>query len=65
MTGFKDEARALRYRRLALVERDPSTAALLRKLADEAEQGLLCTSRRMGESDLPLDELRNRRTERE
>lgn len=39
----KDQARALKYRRLALVERDQRTAALLRQLADEAEKGLLCT----------------------
>ena len=36
----KNEARALRYRRLALAERDPQACALLRKLADEAERGV-------------------------
>jgi hypothetical protein len=35
--------RAVRYRRLALGEPDKAKAALLHKIADEAEQGLLCT----------------------
>ena len=38
------DPRAVRYRRLALVEKDPETARLLRLLADEAEQGILCVS---------------------
>lgn len=33
--------RAARYRRLALSERDPERARILRLLADEAESGLL------------------------
>jgi hypothetical protein len=36
--------RASRYRRLALAEKDPETVRLLRLLADEAEQGILCVS---------------------
>jgi hypothetical protein len=36
------DARALRYRRLALAEQDPDAARLLRQIADEAEQGVLC-----------------------
>jgi hypothetical protein len=44
MSNPKNEARALRYRRLALSEVDPQACALLRKLADEAERGVLCTA---------------------
>jgi predicted NAD/FAD-dependent oxidoreductase len=39
----RTETRALRYRRLALAEPDPQAAALLRKLADEADKAVLCT----------------------
>jgi hypothetical protein len=35
--------RAIRYRRLAKVEPDECKAAFLRKLAEEAERGVLCT----------------------
>jgi hypothetical protein len=35
--------RVVRYRRLALVERDSEKAELLRQLADEADQGSLFT----------------------
>jgi hypothetical protein len=35
--------RAIRYRRLALREPDKAKAALLQKIADEAERGVLCT----------------------
>ena len=38
------DARAIRYRRLALAEKDKATADLLLKLADECDQGLLCTA---------------------
>lgn len=34
---------AVRYRRLALTEPDKAKAALLQKIADEAERGVLCT----------------------
>jgi hypothetical protein len=37
-------ARAIRYRRLALGEEDKATADLLLKLADESDRGLLCTA---------------------
>jgi hypothetical protein len=37
-------ARAIRYRRLTLVQEDKATADLLFKLADECDQGLLCTA---------------------
>jgi hypothetical protein len=37
-------ARAVRYRRLALAEEDPAKAELLHKLADESDRGLLCTA---------------------
>ena len=35
--------RAVRYRRLALVEQDSEKAELLRQLADEADRGILFT----------------------
>ncbi len=47
----KSQARALRYRRLANAEPDKSRAALLYKLAEEAEQGVLCTVDRMYKSE--------------
>jgi hypothetical protein len=37
-------ARAVRYRRLALAEDDRAIADLLLKLADEYDRGLLCTA---------------------
>jgi len=37
-------ARAVRYRRLALAEDDPAKADLLLKLADECDRGVLCTA---------------------
>jgi hypothetical protein len=37
-------ARAVRYRRLALAEGDKAKADLLLKLADECGRGILCTS---------------------
>lgn len=40
------DPRAVRYRRLALAEKDPEKARLFRLLADEAEQGILCVSQR-------------------
>jgi hypothetical protein len=39
----KNQQRAVRYRRLALAETDKARAALLFKIADEAERGVLCT----------------------
>jgi hypothetical protein len=39
----RNHDRAVRYRRLALAEPDKAKAALLQKIADEAEQGVLCT----------------------
>jgi hypothetical protein len=39
----KIQQRAVRYRRLALAEPDKAKAALLFKIADEAERGVLCT----------------------
>ena len=38
------DARAIRYRKLALAEEDKATADLLLKLADECDRGLLCTA---------------------
>jgi hypothetical protein len=40
---IKNRNRAIRYRRLAFAERDECKAAFLRKLAEEAERGVLCT----------------------
>jgi hypothetical protein len=37
-------ARAVRYRRLALAEREKAKADFLLKLADECDGGILCTS---------------------
>jgi hypothetical protein len=37
-------ARAVRYRKLALAQEDKSIADLLLKLADECDRGLLCTA---------------------
>jgi hypothetical protein len=37
-------ARAVRYRRLALVEQDNEKAKLLQLIADEADRGVLFTS---------------------
>jgi hypothetical protein len=37
-------ARAIRYRKLALAEEDKATADLLLKLADECDRGILCTA---------------------
>ena len=36
--------RAVRYRRLALAEKDKAKADLLLKLADECDRGILCTT---------------------
>jgi hypothetical protein len=43
---MNDHDRAVRYRRLALAEPDKANAALLHKIADEAERGVLCTVNR-------------------
>ena len=37
-------ARAVRYRRLALAEEDRAKADLLLKIADESDRGILCTA---------------------
>jgi hypothetical protein len=45
--GFKmpmSSSRAIRYRRLALAEKDKANADLLLKLADECDRGILCTA---------------------
>jgi len=43
--GFEmSNARAVRYRRLALAEEDKAKADLLLKLADECDRGILCTA---------------------
>jgi hypothetical protein len=40
----ENQARAVRYRQLALAEPDRAKADLLSKLAEEADRGVLCTS---------------------
>lgn len=40
------DARAVRYRQLALIEATPETARLLRLLADECDRGILCVATR-------------------
>jgi hypothetical protein len=40
------DARAIRYRRLAMIEKDPERARILRQIADEADRGVLCVSSR-------------------
>ena len=39
--------RAARYRALALVEKDQARAALLGRIAEEADHGVLCIVRRL------------------
>jgi hypothetical protein len=43
MIPWKNQARAIRYRQLALGEPDGAKAETLYKLADEAERNVLCT----------------------
>lgn len=45
------DARALRYRKLALAEKDADAARLLRLIADEAERGILCIAERPSRKD--------------
>jgi hypothetical protein len=40
---WKNHARAVRYRQLALAEPDKAKAAVLYLIADEAERDVLCT----------------------
>jgi hypothetical protein len=48
--------RAIRYRRLALVEQDNENAQLLRLIADEADRGVLFTVEhsRHGKIEIPI-----------
>jgi hypothetical protein len=50
MSDENNHARALRYRKLALAEMDKEKAGLLNRIADEAEQGVLCTVDNVGRS---------------
>ncbi len=52
-SSMNNHDRAVRYRRLALSEPDEARAALLQKIANEAERGVLCTVDRK----LPLPEI--------
>lgn len=47
------DPRAVRYRRLALAEKDSEKARLLRLLADEAERGILCVSQQKAINPAP------------
>jgi hypothetical protein len=47
-------ARAVRYRRLALAEVDQAKSDLLNKLAGEADQGILCTAEWISARSLKL-----------
>jgi hypothetical protein len=49
-------ARAVRYRRLALASEDKASADLLLKLADECDRGILCTSEWLWAGRLPRSE---------
>jgi hypothetical protein len=53
-----DHTRALRYRRLALAETDKTVAALLNRLAQEAELGILFTADRHWRLPRPQSETR-------
>lgn len=53
MSHTLDYVRARRYRRLALVEKDPAIVALLNQLAREAELGILFTSDRRWRASSP------------
>jgi|BarGraIncu00222A_1022003.scaffolds.fasta_scaffold24637_4 hypothetical protein len=64
----KNHARAVRYRQLALAEADKAKAAVLYKIADEAERDVLCTVDRpvrgggLGQSGVLLEQaVRDRR----
>jgi hypothetical protein len=50
----RNQIRAARYRRLALAESDKEKAALLNRMADEAERGVLCMAdRKLTEPSVP------------
>jgi|UPI0004BC00AC hypothetical protein len=44
MSSPTDHSRALRYRQPALAEQDRAKAAILNRIAEEAERGVLCTA---------------------
>ena len=55
-------ARAIRYRRLAIASREKANTDLLLKLADECDRGILCTAewrsaRLSPKSEQPSDKL--------
>ena len=49
-------ARAVKYRRLALAESDQEKSRLLQRLAEEAEQGILVTADWRARPSAPLAE---------
>lgn len=48
-------ARAIRYRRLALASGDKANTDLLLKLADECDRGILCTTEWLSARPYPRD----------
>jgi hypothetical protein len=55
-------ARAIRYRRLALATKDKTIADLLLRLADECDRGILCTAEWRSARPFRKDELPPRDT---
>jgi len=58
-----NQSRALRYRKLALQEPDKENAQLLQLLADEADQGVLCTvewTRHSSKIEIPINSTKPR-----
>jgi hypothetical protein len=55
--GLAATPRAVRYRRLALIEQDNEKAQLLRSIADEADRGVLCTVE-WSRHDLKIDPIK-------
>lgn len=58
MATALDYTRALRYRRLALAETDKTAAALLNRIAQEAELGILFTADHSWRLPRPQNEAR-------
>ena len=54
MSG-RNPIRAARYRGLALAERDQTRSALLNRLAEEADRGVLCTAHKCTQLHLAHD----------
>jgi hypothetical protein len=46
---MRNPVRAARYRELAFAEKDQVKSAMLRRLAEEADRGVLCTAHKFGQ----------------